>query len=174
MPAFLHRSLIIFLIALSGRNLAQKDSVLFIRPAFELRLAIDSGAFFKAPIKESVYLVNEGTLQLFPGETLFVEADVEYDRLVDLKVVPKIVHKEKTMTISFNQKTEGKKHQMMILQIVNPFNLELRYNAEMNLMESGQWAKTPVLPISAGLTAYETWPDPLISLVLSDFVLRKR
>ncbi|MGZ3884307.1 MAG: hypothetical protein ACXVP0_13185 [Bacteroidia bacterium] len=168
----LHALVILFFCTTA--SLRAQDSILVKRPAFELKLAVDSGAFYKAYMKASDYMVSEGTLQIFPGETLLVEADVEQDRLVDLKVVPQIRHAEKTMRISFKQTTEGKLHKFMLLEISNPFDSELRYNTDMNLMESGQWAKTPVLPVKPGISAIETWPDIITSLALSDFVLRKR
>jgi hypothetical protein len=83
-----------------------------------------------------------------------------------MKSVKENINPEKTITITFSQLTEGKKHNGMILNIHNPFDKKLEYKANMFLMHYDKWVPTSVLPIQANLSAYETWPDIIVSIGL--------
>lgn len=58
----------------------------------------------------------------------------------------------------------------MILQISNPFNKDLIYSAHLLLATSNKWIKTDVLPIKAGKSSYEMWPDIIVSIVLDNWI----
>lgn len=144
-----------------------------IRPAFTLKLFVNDTTFYQAPMGATKFIPKDGIVQLFPGDSLFVEANIRNDSLVNLKVVPKVEHKEKTLALTFTQIHEGKQHQQMVLKIItNPFTKDIYYSALINLMQQKKWVKTSIVPVKPGLAAYETWPDIITTIVLSDFYLK--
>lgn len=56
----------------------------------------------------------------------------------------------------------------MLLKILNPFPYDLKYAAKMLTLQR-KWAFTDVLPVKANLTAYESWPNVIISIALFDW-----
>ncbi|WDF77758.1 hypothetical protein PQ469_28130 [Mucilaginibacter sp. KACC 22773] len=142
------------------------------RPPFELKLFVNDSTFYNAPMNASQYVYNKKTIQVFPGESLLIEAELSGDSLVNLKVVPENIHKEKTIKISFSQSVEGRIHQQMILSVVNPFSKKLDYSAQINLLNQKKWVKTSIIPVLPGLVSYETWPDLITTIALYDFCLK--
>jgi hypothetical protein len=55
------------------------------------------------------------------------------------------------------------------LKIQNPFPKDLGYKAKMFLLKQNKWVNTNVYPVTAGLSAFETWPDIIISLALGNW-----
>jgi len=137
------------------------------RDAFKLNIAVDDTNFYNADIKASAYVLPDNTIQLYPGETIFVEVELTRKEIKSMKTVKENLHPEKTLIISFSQQTEGKIHKGMMLKIENPFNKKLEYKANMFLMKYNKWAPTSVLPIQAKLSAYEIWSDIIVTIALT-------
>ncbi len=154
-----------------GYSQASKANV---RPAFDLKLFVDDNQFYSAPIVETPYIINDSIIQIFPGEKLFVEADVLKNRLTNFRVVNEIKDEKKTIVIDFHQTSNGKVHEQMILIIDNPFDKQIYYKAKMHLMKHKRWVDTSVYPVMAKLRAIEMWPDIVTSLALIGFELREQ
>jgi hypothetical protein len=58
-----------------------------------------------------------------------------------------------------------------MLEVENHYEQRLKYTARMCMKERKRCAKTSVLPVEAGLSAFESWSDPIDLLVLSHFSL---
>lgn len=144
------------------------------RPAFELKLLVNDQQFYSSQMRESSYIINDSIVQIFPGEKLFVEADVVNDKLSNFQVVKEIRDKSKTLVIDFQQSAKGKVHEQMILTIDNPFAKQLNYAAAMNLMKDKKWVNTSVYPVMARLESIEMWPDIITSLALFGFKLKDK
>ncbi len=143
-----------------------------IRESFKLTLAVNDTNFYQTDIKASSYILPKNIIQIYPGETLYIEAEISKDTLSGMKSVISNLHPEKTIIISFTQTKEGKLHQNMILKIDNPFDHKLNYIAHMFLMKQKRWVKTDVLPVLAKKIGFETWADIIVTLALSDFKLQ--
>jgi hypothetical protein len=89
-----------------------------------------------------------------------------------MKVVKENLNPEKTIKIEFTQTVKDRKSEMMMLEIVNPFKKDLEYKAMMFIVGHDKWISTSVLPVKAKLTGYETWPDVIITLVLTEWKLK--
>ncbi len=139
------------------------------RDAFDLVIPVSDSAFYNAHIDASSYVLPDNTIQLYPGETIYVEIELKKKKILSMKTVKENIHPEKTIKISFSQTTEGKVHQLMMLHIENPFDLTLDYKATIFLMAYGKWAPTTVVPVWPKKSAYETWPDVLVTIALSDW-----
>ena len=144
------------------------------RPAFDLKVFVNDNQFYNAPIGETDYIINDSIIQIFPGEKLFVEAEVLDNKLVNFQVVSEIKEKSKTLVFDFQQTIKGKVHEQMILTIDNPFDKHLHYEAMMNLMKNKKWVNTSVYPVLPKLKSIEMWPDLITSLALAGFKLKDR
>lgn len=140
-----------------------------VRPAFTLKLFVDDSTFYTASMSPTSYVIKDQAIQIFPGEKLFIEADILKDSLVNLKAVPGILNKEKTIVLIFTQEHQDKKHEKMILNIINPFSKSLEYNSRINLMKYKKWVGTDVVPIEHGIMGNETWSDIITTMVLYNF-----
>jgi len=139
------------------------------REAFNLRVAVDETEFYNEDIKASSYIYPDNTIQLYVGEAIYVEVELEKKKIKSMKTVKENLNPEKTLVISFTQKTEEKSHKGMTLKIENPFDLTLEYKASMFLMKYNKWYETDVLPIRPNLSAFELWSDIIISIALTEW-----
>ena len=142
-----------------------------VRPPFELKMAVEEEQYFSAQIDQSTYVLPNNWIQLFPGEEVYIEAEVEDNALVNFKRVPEIKNPAKTLVISFEQISEEKLHKYMVLSVKNPFDKELKYSAAICLLKYGKWVETDVLNIGPGIAASELWSDLITSIALYDFML---
>lgn len=151
------------------------DNVVIERSSFDLKLSIDGVNYWQWTVPQSPYVFNKNYIQFYPGETLFVEADVVNNVIVKLTVVREIVNEDKTIVIEFNQitnKENPRMHGLMMLEIENPFNKNLEYKADIYLIQYDRWVNTSTIPIRGGLISYESWPDIIGTIVLHDFILK--
>lgn len=141
------------------------------RNAFKLTLAVDDTNFYAADIKESEYVLKDNTVQIYPGESIFLEADFIGKDIKSIQCVKSITHPEKTITISFDQKVQGRKPEQMMLKVLNPFSANLVYKAHIYLLKQKKWVETDVLPVRPKIAGYETWHDIIITIALSGWKL---
>jgi hypothetical protein len=167
-------TLLFITFVLTNQIYCQTDKSNNKRPPFELKLFVNDSAFYNAPMNESYYVINDSMIQIFPGEKIYIEADVDNNRLKNFNFVSEIKDKSKTLIIEFQQKVNGKNHEQMILTITNPFKQDLYYTAIINLMKNKKWRKTTVVPVMAGLISIEMWPDIITSMVLKGFELKDK
>jgi hypothetical protein len=112
-------------------------------------------------------------VQMYPSETVFIEVEQTNGVIKSIKAVKSIKDSTKTISLNFKQTTKGKIHDSMMLTVHNPFPYELEYQAGIFLMKQKKWVKTSILPIGAGLTNYETWPDVITSIALRQWKFKK-
>ena len=142
------------------------------RNAFILELAVDEKQYYSQKVESSPYFVKDKILQIYPGEKLYIETETEDDEILSMNVVEENLNSEKTIVIEFSQKVKDRKNEMMMLEIVNPFNKDLEYEAMMFIVGHEKWINTNVLPVKANLTTFEIWSDVIITLVLAEWKLK--
>jgi hypothetical protein len=143
------------------------------RPPYKLHLFVNDSLFYDFQLDESPYVINDTILQVFPGEKLFVEAELLNNKLTNLLVVPKRRNIFRTITIQFEQNKVGKTHEQMMLTIKNPFRKNLTYIAKVSLLGENKWVNSTSGPVLAGMESIEIWPDIITSIVLTGFKLDK-
>jgi hypothetical protein len=170
------RILLILLIniLLTSQILHSQDTAAFKRPAYKLTLAVDKATFYEQDIKSTPYILPENIIQLYPGETVYVEVDQENGIVKKILAVQAITDTSKTMTISFSQLTDGKNHKQTMLKVANPFALPLVYKAHIFVLSQKRWVTTDVYPVEPLMSGYETWPDLITSIALYDWILQKK
>ncbi len=151
------------------------NNIIAERSSFTLKLSVDNENYVESAIPKTPYVFNKNNVQFYPGEKLFLEAEVINDSIVQLTVVNEIIHKEKTITVKFYQTTDEKNpriHQLMFLEVTNPFAKILEYKANIFLTQYNKWKNTSIIPIPPGMSAYESWPDIITAIVLHGFKLK--
>ena len=151
------------------------DNYLIERSSFVLRLSISEENYWEWTVPQTPYVFNENYIQFYPGEALFIEAEVLDNRIIKLAVVREIIDANRTIIVKFNQMTKEENeriHNLMMLEIKNPFNMDMEYRADIYLIQYNRWVNTSVMPVRAGLLSFEIWPDIIGVIVLRDFILR--
>jgi hypothetical protein len=164
------RLLIILFLGLTSSIFAQSSNV---RQKHPLTLLVDETADYKMEVPVSPFIIGDSLVQVYPGEKLFIEVDLIKGKFKNLKIVRAIQNKEKTLVVEFSQISNGQLHKQMKLSFFNPFNKELNYSANIYLMQHSTWTQTSVIPVGAGKTSFEFWPDIISTITLSDFKLTK-
>jgi hypothetical protein len=142
------------------------------REAYQLKLAVDGENFYQEDVKPTDYVYPDNSIQLYPGEKVYLEVELKNGAIKSLKSVKQNLYPEKTLEISFTQSTEGKIHAQMILKVVNPFDKKLDYTANIYLMMQKKWISTSIIPVLPKLSSYETWPDLIVTIALSGWELK--
>ncbi len=144
-----------------------------IRKPYKLNLQVSDSSVYTINVSSSPIIIGDSIIQIYSGEKYFIEADLKEGQLKNLKIVNEIINPKKTMEIEFKQISKNHKHSQMILSITNPFNKDLYYHSSIYLTKHSKWINTDVLPVKSGLKSFETWPDIISSITISNFILKK-
>ena len=160
-----------FLLAfLIGGICSAQEQAISNRGALKLRLFVDDENFYEDDVKAGPYFVKEGVIQVYPGERLYVDAKVgEGGVLTDMHVVTTPKDTAKVIILEFVQHANGRQHEMMMLTVNNPYDDDLHYSAIAYFLKHGQWGETTTIPVGARISAFESWPDVIVTMALSDW-----
>jgi hypothetical protein len=134
---------------------------------FHLKLA--DGSYFELTTKKAVPIVSGGLISVFPGETVYVEARLADNRLVDLVAVDRLVHPEHTLVFTLSQQQTIGDGTDMMLKVSNTFPVTLKYRLGFMRPDSTRLRKTSSCPLKGGSTQYEAWPHPIFQIVAASF-----
>ncbi len=151
-----------------------QDTTQLIRPSYKLTVLVDKNYFYEEELKSTPYISPGKTVQIYPGETIFIEIEEDNGIIKSMTAVKEPVHPSKTLTISFIQSVKKKTHELMMLKVENPFSKNLIYRAKIFLLKQKKWVDTDVYPVGAGLSGYETWPDIITSIGLNDWQFQSK
>lgn len=140
------------------------------RVAFALKVQVNAKQFYAQQITDSPYFAEEMTLQIYPDERVYIEAEVENGKIVSLQSVKENVNPEKTFDIEFCQTTDKNVTTASLLYINNPFDKKLKYDALLYVIDTGKW-DTERHSAKSKLTALETWKNVLGSVVIRNWEL---
>jgi hypothetical protein len=129
------------------------------------------GSYFVSTQKLAPPAVEPRSISILPGETLFVEADIDSDLLVNLKQVTAVTHPEKTIRLEFWQEPTIRDGTEMLLKVSNPFEKHLRYKLYMMTTDSDSMRYTSSCPVMPGKFSLEHWPYPLFQIFVVDIKL---
>jgi hypothetical protein len=116
-------------------------------------------------------VVQPGLVSLYAGEAVTLEADVEGDRLTNLRVVSSELHPDRTIHLELVQRPLPGSPSAMLLTVRSGFSRPLKYSLGMMLLNerSDQVYSTSSCPVFTG--AFESWPHAIFQLVFTDFQL---
>jgi len=142
------------------------------RNSFTLKLPIDGVHYYQTEIAQSPYILPNNTVQIYPGEKLFIETEVLKNKIITMKSVKEIKYSTKTIVITFTHVDENKVYSRTMLDIENPFRKDLIYEAKMFLMKNNKWVQTNVYPVRSKLSSIEIWPDVIVTMALTGWKLK--
>lgn len=101
---------------------------------------------------------------ILTGQTIYIEADIDGDKLTNYRAVDQIVNPKITITAKLEQMKDGG----MMLSLHNPFDKALKFNMGIMPLDAEELYKTSSCPVAAGGNSYEMWPYPIFQLVLAN------
>ena len=163
-------SLAIFMIPIGSLG---QDTTLK-RAAYKLTVVVDKNSFYEEQITATPYVLPDKTIQLYPGETINIEILQENGAVRKLIAVKEIKDSSRTVTIRFSQSVNKDSPELTMLKVTNPFPFRLIYKAKIFLLTQNKWTDTDVLPVEPRISGFETWPQVITSIVLSDWKILKK
>ncbi|MDP8266807.1 MAG: hypothetical protein P9M07_07695 [Candidatus Aceula meridiana] len=124
--------------------------------------SVQDVSFSKVPVAQ------EGAVVIFPGETIYLEADEGENSLENLRAVESLVNPDKTLVFKFSQEEDSAKMTLNVEK--NPFSKAIKYHAEI-VFPNGALQQTSTCPVRPGIGVYELWPHPIFQMLLRDFRL---
>ncbi len=145
-----------------------------VRLPFLMELHMDSITIYQTQIDTSRYVLDESTIQIHPGETLFLEAQVRGEEIISLRSVKQIRELQRTITVTLEQQLRDQEHDHMMLTIRNPFKKSLE--GDLSLYKHGAQEWTPPEPMHYPVppedALYVTWSEPIVTMLLMDWTLK--
>ena len=138
------------------------------RPPRTVTLVLDGGEReMRQELPPFPYVYQE-VVYVVPGDDFRVTGEVKGDRLVGLRVVREGEQVPLSLRIRFEQEVESPSTQRMVLALDSSLPRALAYRVSMLQAETAGFQPTRGCPVPAGATVYESWPQPLRTLVLED------
>lgn len=81
--------------------------------------------------------------------------------------------KKADVTLKFTQKVQPDGAAMMMLHIHNNAKQTLNVDALMTVPDKKGIGKTSILPVQPGLSRFDSWPHPIVQLVLRNIRIAK-
>jgi len=142
------------------------------RNSFTLKLPIDEIHFYQTEIIQSPYILPGNIVRIYPGEKLFIETEVLKNKIINMKSVKEIKDSTKTIVITLTHVVKNNVYSRTTLDIENPFEKDLIYEAKMFLMKKNKWIQRKVHPVRSKLRSIEIWPDVIVTIALIGWKLK--
>jgi hypothetical protein len=143
------------------------------RKGTHFKLKIKGGSYYEYSGFIDLPAIQPDILTIYPGEELYIEAEIDGDKLVNLKQVPTNVNPEKTISMKLWQEPSIRDGTEMMLSVTNPFKGYLRYEVGMMTLDSSNLKYTSSCPVMPGKISYEHWPFPIFQLAFANMRLIK-
>jgi len=110
--------------------------------------------------------VHEGGVYLMKGDRFGVSLEVTDGKLQRISYQPEF--EKADVTFEFRQEVDANTAGMMMLTIHNRTSHQLRMKALMTVPGRKNAAETRIIPVEPGLTSFESWPHPIVKLLLHE------
>ncbi len=144
---------------------AAKDAPPVMRAPFTLTLHVDRDHFYEEKIGEMPYVYRSG-IYLMKGDKFGVAVDIRDGKVTAVTYQPDLDKAD--ITFDFDQKVESDGSSMMMLTIHNRTAFPMKMRALMTVPGEKKAIETSILPIDPGLSDYESWPHPIVKLLVHD------
>lgn len=135
------------------------------RSPFALKLHVDGQHYYEQRFDRVPY-VADGDVYLFAGEAFGVNVAVTDDRLSRITYQRELAKAD--LEFRFTQE-ESPNGFTMLLVTRNKLKRRLFFDALMTLPGKTEIYKTSVLPVGPSLSNFESWPHPIVQLILRNF-----
>lgn len=140
----------------------------YCRPPRTVRVNLDDGGTFEREVPRLPIVLPNGWITIFAGEVIHVELTVEKGKVTAARAVPKVTNRNATITFRLRQQP-GSAHSELTVTSRLPSNL--KYNLGVMLPSGGDLRSSPSCAVQAGLTAHESWQEPVFQAVIRDLRL---
>ncbi|MGV3662379.1 MAG: hypothetical protein ACO1TE_19505 [Prosthecobacter sp.] len=140
------------------------------REPFTLKLHVDTERFYEEKFGKIPY-VHEGDVHLFKDDRFGLSLDIQEDAVRAVRYEPDF--KKADVTLIFTQDVKADGETMMLLQIRNKTKHPLRFDGLMTVPGNKSILQTRILPIRPGMSSFESWPHPIVQLVLQKLRIEK-
>jgi hypothetical protein len=150
----------------AAKDLERICTEVLCRDPTTVRVLREDGSTMEVPIRIRLpFLQPDGWMTIFPGEEIFVEVDVDGDRITNPRAVRKAENPSTTLTFKFWQEPKRKDS---FLLVTNPFSRPVKFNLGMMLLNDEHLRKTSSCPVLPQKKHYEHWPHPIFQLVVAN------
>jgi len=162
--------LLTFLATMAGVNTSAQNDLEAAKPVFrapfDLKLAVDKVHYYQQHFDKIPYVI-ENDVYLFAGESFGINVTVVDNQIVGVTYQPDSAKSDVWFT--FSQEFDDHAPEMMMLTTRNGLKRRLLFDALMTVPGKEGIFRTNILPIDPGLSSYESWPHPIVQLVLRNF-----
>lgn len=143
---------------------ATREEPVFRAP-FKLKIHVDDARYYEQSFDRTPY-VTDNDVYLFAGEAFGVDVAITEGEISHLAYEPNFAKAD--VQLRFTQE-KSKNGWMMMLMIRNKLKHRVYLDAVMTVPGKDEIFTTNVLPIEPNLSDFESWPHPIVQLVLRDF-----
>lgn len=135
------------------------------RAPFTLKLHVDNEHYYEENFDKIPY-VAENNVYLFTGETFGVNVTITDNELSRITYQRDPANADVELKFTQEKSPNG---WMMMLVLRNKLKRRLFLDALMRVPGKKEIFKTSVLPVEPNLSDFESWPHPIVQLVLKNF-----
>lgn len=135
------------------------------RAPFSLKLHIDNERYYEQKF-DRVPFVTNGDVYLIAGEVFGINVTITGERLTGITYQPDLAKADVEFKFTQEKSPNGF---MMLLLTRNKLKRKLFFDALMTVPGKSEIYKTSVLPVEPKLSNLESWPHPIVQLVLNNF-----
>jgi hypothetical protein len=139
--------------------------VVDVRAPFVLKLRIDNGRYYEEHFNRIPYVAGD-QVYLFAGENFGISVTIISSQIS--RITYERDPAKGDVEFKFTQE-ESPNGPMMMLMTRNRLKYKLFFDALMTVPGKKDIYKTRVLPVEPSLSNFESWPHPIIQLVLTNF-----
>jgi hypothetical protein len=159
-----------FLLALSCPLLGQEqppaEQNQTFREPFTLKLRVDKDHYYEQHFDKVPY-VADNDVYIFLGDHFGINLTDTKAEFLTVTFQPDTAKAD--VQFGFTQEKGPKDMVMMLLTVQNKVNRRFSYEALMTVPGKKEILNTHVLPVEARLISFESWPHPIVQLVLRNF-----
>lgn len=134
------------------------------RSPFLLKLQVDNQHVYEEKFNAIPYVADNG-VYLFSGESFGINCVVHGGQITEVIYQPDLSKAD----ITFDFKQHLQNGPMMLLVIRNALKRRIQLDALMTVPGDKDVHQTDVLPVEAGHSNTESWPHPIVQLLLRNF-----
>lgn len=143
-------------------SLKERTNDVAFRKPFTLKLHVDKEHYYEQEFPKVPY-VHQGDVYLFKGDAFGIDMQITNGIVRGVSYLPDT--KKAAVSLRFTQEIKDGSS-MMMLVIENHTKHKLFIDALMTVPEGERPQKTTILPVEPGLIGFESWPHPIVQLVL--------
>ncbi len=139
------------------------------REAYLQAMYVDSSHYYGQELDSTPFIGKDNILQLYTGETLFLEAVINNKQLSSIRSIEHDSLHKPSFEVDLIQQAKGVMHSSVTLSITN--NLKKDVWVMVSAFEIGKtdWTEDKPLYIPKGKTATVVWKEPIASALISEW-----